>query len=389
MADLHTKDCVELVYAHNEQQITKLFLSMFENYISDGAVKIHTAQSKYEIVEKVRSNPIDILVIDEGLTHLDTPKTFNKLRAANPDLKILYLLKRMPNKISKVNAKSTIQYCIKPFKVSSLYQQILDIHFSDALKIKNLLPAHLFYLLSVMEEMSNVCLQNADNHNSGEIFIVDRKIISASIEGSGSLVSDDAAVEQILKWQNFESNYGDAFFPEDESISLDPYQLLLSEFKAEIKMDSEEMNSDPVPMVKITSEMKKKLREYLSMASYALTQDFVMNAFCNHRCEMFVSIKHPDMQEKIYKLGDIIINTFLRNSTRMKRSFLNQDVVRLDLEYHMAIYRLDNNFWYFTILRNDQKVNTLNEIVSEFSYHTIRVLYGSKSSVEQLLEEVA
>jgi hypothetical protein len=389
MADLPTKDCVEIVYAHDEQQITKLFLAMFEDHIQDGAVKIHTAQSKYEIVEKVRSNSIDILIIDEGLTHLDTPKTFNKLKAANPDLKVLYLLKRMPNKISMVNSKSTIQYCNKPFKVKNLYQQILDIHFSDALKIKNLIPAQLFYLLSVMESTSNVCLQSADNHSSGEVFIVDRKIISASVEGSGKLLSDDMAVEQILKWKNFESNYGDAFFPEDESIQLDPYQLLISEFKPDEKMNNEALNTDPVPTVKVTAEMKKKLREYLSMASYALSQDFVMNAFCNYKCEMFVSIKHPDLQEKIYKLGDIIINTFLRNSTRMKRSFLNQDVVRLDLEYFMAIYRMDNNFWYFTILKNDQKIAALNEIVSEFSYHTIRVLYGSKSSVEQLLEEVA
>ena len=387
MVNQGTKDCVEIIYAHNEQQITKLFLSMFNDHIEDGAVKIHTAQSKYEIVEKVRSNNIDILIIDEGLTNLDTPKTFNKLRAANPGLKVLYLLKNIPNKISIVNAQSSIQYSIKPFKVKSLFQQILDIHFSDALKIKNLLPSELFYLLSVMEEMSNVCLQNEDNHSSGEVFIVDRKIISASVEGTDKHLSDEHAVEEILKWQHFESNYGDAFFPEKPSTELNPFQLLVSEYKVDESVDSGESNV--VASVKVTAEMKKKLREYLSMASYSLSQDFVMNAFCNHKCEMFVNIKHPDLQEKVYKLGDIIINTFLRNSTRMKRSFLNQDVIRLDLEYFMAIYRLDNNFWYFTILKSDDKINILNQVVSEFSYHTIRVLYGNKAGYEQILEEVA
>jgi len=387
MRNRDTKDCVEIVYAHNEQQITKLFLSMFNDHIEDGAVIIHTAQSKYEIIEKVKSNSIDILIIDEGLTDFDTPKTFNKIRALNPNLKVLYLLKNLPNKISKINAKNTIQYCIKPFKVKSLYQQILDVHFSDALQIKNLIPAELFYLLSVMEEMSNVCLQNEDNHSSGEVFIVDRKIISASVEGTEKHLSDEQAVEEILKWQHFESNYGDAFFPDEPTINLTPFKLLIDEFKAENPDDSKE--SDTVTIVKVTPEMKKKLREYLSMASYSLSQDFVMNAFCNHKCEMFVNIKHPDLQEKVYKIGDIIINTFLRNSTRMKRSFLSQDVIRLDLEYHMAIYRLDNNFWYFTILKSDEKINILNEVVSEFSYHTIRVLYGSKNGYEQPLDEVA
>jgi len=389
MKNQDAKDCVEIIYAHNEQQITKLFLSMFNDHIKDGAVIIHTAQSKYEIIEKIKSNNIDILIIDEGLTNLDTPKTFNKLRTANPKLKVLYLLKKLPNKISKVNAQSSIQYCLKPFKVKSLYQQIIDIHFSDALQVKNLLPAELFYLLNSREEMSNVCLQNEDNHTSGEVFIVDRKIISASVEGNGNLLSDEQAVEEILKWQHFESNYGDAFFPDEASIDLDPFKLLINEFKAEDFKASEETDAEGSHTVKVTVEMKKKLREYLSMASYSLPQDFVMNAFCNHKCEMFVSIKHPDLQEKVYKLGDIIINTFLRNSTRMKRSFLNQDVIRLDLEYYMAIYRLDNNFWYFTILKSDKKISTLNEVVNEFSYHTIRVLYGSKTGYEQVLEEVA
>ena len=230
MRDRDTKDCVEIVYAHNEQQITKLFLSMFNDHIEDKAVKIHTAQSKYEIIEKVKSNSIDILIIDEGLTDLDTPKTFNKLRAVNPKLKVLCLQKNLPNKISKINAQSTIQYCIKPFKVKSLYQQILDIHFSDALQIKNLLPAELFYLLSVMEEMSNICLQNEDNHSSGEVFIVDRKIISASVEGTEKHLSDEQAVEEIIKWQHFESNYGDAFFPDEPTINLNPFKLLIDEF---------------------------------------------------------------------------------------------------------------------------------------------------------------
>jgi hypothetical protein len=79
----------------------------------------------------------------------------------------------------------------------------------------------------------------------------------------------------------------------------------------------------------------------------------------------------------------------LRNSTRMKRSFLNQDIVRLDLEYYLAIYRLDNNIWYFTILKSSENVQLLNDIVNEFSYHTIRVLYGSKVSDAYALEEVA
>jgi len=389
MAKLDTKDCVEILYAHNEQQITKLFLSMFSEYIEEGVLKIHTAQSKYEIVEKVKSLDIDLLIIDEGLTNLDTPKTFNKLRAVNPNLKVLYLTREMTSKISKVNAKSTIQYCKKPYKVQTLYQQIRDIHICDALQIKNLLPAGLFHLLSVMEEMSNVCLQNEDNHSSGEVFIVDRNIISASVEGNGKLLNDEHALEEILKWQHFESNYGDAFFPEEPSIKLDPFQLLIKEFIADAVTQTDDKEKEGVPAIHVTAEMKQKLREYLSMASYALSDDFVMNAFCNHKCEMFASIKHPDLQEKIYKLGEIIINTFLRNSTRMKRSFLNQDIIRLDLEYFMAIYRLDNNIWYFTILKSDKNIHQLNEIVSEFSYHTMRVLYGANSRYQPALEEVA
>lgn len=389
MLNKNTTDCIKIIYAHNEQQITKLFQSMFENHVENEKIEIHTAQSKYEILEKVKSEEIDILVIDEGLSNFDTPKSFNMLRSLNPGLKVLFLFNKLPNKIAKVNAKSTIQYCKKPYKFKDVHQQILDMHNSDALRIKNLVPAELFYLLSVLEKMSNVCLQNEDNHSSGEVFIVDHKIISASVEGSETLLSDEQAIEQILNWKRFESNYGDAFFPEEASTSIDPYLLLLNEFIASEPEESGHSHTEVVPAIQITAEMKKKLREYLSMASYSLSQDFVMNAFCNHKCEMIVSITHPELQEKVYKLGDIIINTFLRNSTRMKRSFLSQDVVRLDLEYFIAIYRLDNNFWYFTILKSDEKINVLNEIISEFSYHAIRVLYGKKAGYEHVLEEVA
>lgn len=371
-----------ILFAHEEKQIVNLFFEMLKDLVNANKIKLDSAQSGYEIIDKNKNNSYDLIIIDEELPSFNIPEVLHKIKMRNPQAKIIVLAKVFNDSFNEIGR---IQFCKKPFRFNDLRQTIVDVCIKHSLALKNYTPLDILITLSVISRKTVVTIQNLDNNRSGEIFIHNRKVVQATVEGDNISLHSEKAVYEVLKWPNFEGCVSKGTpFPEEDDYAV---AVEISNLAA-AGPDSQKQQETGV--IELSEEAREQLQGYLSQVPYYLDDNFVMNAFCSSGCDTHVSIKDPDYSELLYKMGDTIVEKFIAGSRKINAKGIAQGILTLSEEFVMAIHKLDQEIWYYSILKSDDNLDALDSIVCDFSYDALSILSDfKKKSVEDFMKEVA
>jgi glycerol-3-phosphate responsive antiterminator len=120
-----------------------------------------------------------------------------------------------------------------------------------------------------------------------------------------------------------------------------------------------------------------------------MPDSFIMNAFCTLDCITHASVKDPVYNEMLYKMSDRIVEKFVTAARKINAKSITQGILSFGEDFIMAVHKLDANIWYYSILKNQDNLDTLDSIVCDFSYDAVRILSGVvKRSIEEVVEEV-
>lgn len=369
---------IEILFAHQEKQIIKLFFDIMNDLEKNDELNLSSAQSGYEISDKIKEKGFDIIIIDEELPSFNIPKVFHELRVEHPDSKAIFLAKKFNNNL---NNFGRIQYCRKPYRFNYLRNKIAEVLVNPDLCAKNILPIDILNTLSTIKEKSSVVIQNIANNSSGELFIDNKKIVKASVESVSGALEDSDAITEILSWTDFEGCISKGTpFPAEEfyTISVDTSRVY----------DLDDSTTAECKNIELSKIAKKELQYYLSLVPYSIEDNFVMNAFCSTDCKTHASVKDPEFNETLYKISDRLVETFIEGTQLLKSQNKNRNVVRVNDQFIMALYQLDKNVWYYAILKNDEMVEKLSSYVDGFSNDAIQILNDNQNSAKELAEDI-
>lgn len=367
---------LEILFAHEEKQIIKLFFQILGDLEKKDKLNLSSAQSGYEIIDKLKEKSFDIIIIDEELPSFDIPKVFDSLRVEHPDAKVLILAKKYNNNL---NEFSRIQYCRKPFKFNDLRNKIADLILNPELCAKNILALDIINTIGTLTEKSAIVIQNLACNSSGEMFIDNKRIVQASVESEGTTLQDVQAIEEILSWTDYEGCISKGTpFPDEQlyTISEDIFQFY--------NFTMDRSKSDQHPRIELSAEAKEELQQYLNLVPYSITDSFVMNAFCTTDCITHASIKDSDYNETLYKISDKIVAIFLKGIGKINAKNENQEILKLSKQFVMVLYKLEKDIWYYAILKDDKALQELNSIVDDFSFDAIQILTEAKSVTKEV-----
>lgn len=359
---------VEILFAHEEKQIVNLFFEMLKDLEKNDLLNLSSAQSGYEILDILKEKTFDVIIIDEELPSFDIPKVFHFLRVEHSETKIMFLAKKYDEYL---NDYGSIQFCRKPFHFNDLRQRIADVIANSKLCARNLLPLDIINALGTIFEKSAIVIQNIADNSSGEIFIENKKVVQASVETNGSTLEDLEAITEILNWTDFEGCISKGTpFPEKENYSI---EIDISHI-----YDNDYNENKPV---ELSEDSILKLQEYLTLVFDSITDGFVMNAFCTTQCMTHASVKDPEFSEILYKMSDKIVGTFINGLQEINANHAKYNVLNLNDQFDMVLFKLDRDIWYYTILKESKKIEELTSIVNDFSLDAVNILSADKKKV--------